>query len=421
MSAHQQNPPGALTLYQLAAALQNVVDEQFAGTHLLVAEIASLSDTNARGHCYLELLDKDPATGQECRMRATIWATRYRVLAHYFLSETGQRLSKGLQILFQAELAYHPTYGLSLNITEIDAGFTLGRQQLALEKILAQLTTQGLLALQQNLTPPPVLQNLAIISSPSAAGYQDFVHQLEANTYRYAFTHTLYTAIMQGAETETSILRALEVIARQAQAYDAVVLIRGGGADQDLMGFNTYALGKALAQFPLPVLTGIGHERDNTVPDRVAYRRLKTPTAVAEYLIERAATFEQEIDEAWGNLTAEAQNVLLTQQNRLASAENSLLGTARALMPAQHSRLATLAERVAGLAQRSLTIQALELNASAEKIRLLDPRLPLKRGYALVYKDTTLLRMPTDIKGEIRVVLEHGQASGIFTPQKAQE
>jgi exodeoxyribonuclease VII large subunit len=406
-----------LPLHQLSAALQAVLEEQFGGTHLLTAEIASLSDQNARGHCYLELIDKNPATGEECRMRATIWANRYRVIAHYFLQEAGQRLAKGLQILFEAELAFHPTYGLSLNILEIDAGFTLGRQQQALEQIMARLAKEGLLEKQKQLTPAPVLQRLAVISSPSAAGYQDFVHQLEANTYGYDFSLTLFTAIMQGADTEESVLRALAAISRQKDGFDAVVIIRGGGADQDLVGFNTYALGKALAEFPLPILTGIGHERDYTVPDRVAYQRLKTPTAVAEFLIERAALFEAEVDELVQALEDQARTALLTQQNQISRLENGLIGSAAAFLPSQWGQLATLTERLQGLAQKNLATQTSGLELLAKQVQLLDPRLQLKRGFALIYANGKRVQNKKDLKGPLQIVVQDGEAHGTFTPQ----
>ncbi len=412
---HAPTSPGAVPLYQLAAALAEVIDDQFGTTQRLTAEIASLTDKNARGHCYLDLLDRDPATGEETRIRATIWASRWRMIDHYFAQEAGQRLAKGMQVLLEGTVGFHPTYGLSINITHIDAAYTLGRQRQALERILAQLQTEGLMELQKATQAPPVLQRIAVISSPSAAGYQDFVHQLEGNPYGYAFSHTLFTAIMQGAETEASVLNALAAIGFRADEFDCVALIRGGGADQDLVAFNTYGLGKSLAEFPLPVLTGIGHERDTTVPDLVAYARLKTPTAVAEYLIEQAASYEAALDNAAQRISQHMQTWLLQAQNQLARAENTLLGRASAYLPRQATRLTSLCERITAAAHRRLDKDRYTLDARAQKAQLLDPRLQLRRGFALVYKDGQLLKDPAQAHGPLILRLAEGQAEGIFT------
>lgn len=408
-------PPGAIPLYQLAEALAEVIDDQFGLPQRYTAEIASLSSTNARGHCYLELLDKNPHTGQEARIRAMIWASRWRVINDHFYRETGQRLAKGMQILLEGNVSYHAQYGLGIDISYIDTAYTLGRQRQALELILMKLDAEGLMALQKALEVPPVLQRVAVISSPSAAGYQDFVHQLEGNPYGYAFSHTLFTAVMQGAETEASVLNALAAIGFRADEFDCVALIRGGGADQDLVAFNTYGLGKSLAEFPLPVLTGIGHERDTTVPDLVAYARLKTPTAVAEYLIEQAATYEAALDEAAQRIGQHMQTWLLQAQNRLARAENTLLGRASAYLPRQATRLTSLCERITAAAHRRLDKDRYTLDGRAQKAQLLDPRLQLRRGFALIYKDGQLLKDPAQAQGPLTLHLAEGKAKGTFT------
>lgn len=410
-------PASSVTLAQLAFAIREVLDDNFAGTHRITAEIASISAANARGHCYLELVDRDPRSGEEARLRANIWANRWRVIDHYFQQETGQRLAKGMQILLEGQLTYHPAYGLSLNILSIDATYTLGRQKQALEKILARLTEEGLMTIQKELEVEPVLQRIAVISSPSAAGYQDFVHQLEANPYGYRFGLTLFTAVMQGTETEASILNALDAIRRRAAEFDAVAVLRGGGADQDLVAFNSYLLGKALAEFPLPILTGIGHERDTTVPDLVAYQRLKTPTAVAEYLIEQAALYEGELDDAADALQTSINTRLLQEQNRLARLENTLLGNTAAYLPTQTATLNLLADRIAAAATRVHDTQRFTLESLEKQLHLLDPRLQLKRGFALVYGKKGLARKPADLKGPLRIVVEKGEVQGSFTPE----
>ena len=410
-------PASTVTLAQLAFAIREVLDDNFAGTHRITAEIASISAANARGHCYLELVDRDPRSGEEARLRANIWANRWRVIEHYFQQETGQRLAKGMQILLEGQVTYHPAYGLSLNILSIDAAYTLGRQKQALEKILARLTEEGLMTIQKALEVEPVLQRIAVISSPSAAGYQDFVHQLEANPYEYRFGLTLFTAVMQGAETEASILNALDAIRRRASDFDAVAVLRGGGADQDLVAFNSYPLGKALAEFPLPILTGIGHERDTTVPDLVAYQRLKTPTAVAEYLIEQAAVYEGELDDAADTIQTSVNTSLLQEQNRLARLENSVLGNTAAYLPTQAATLSLLADRIAAAATRLQDAQRFSLDSLEKQLHLLDPRLQLKRGFALVYGKKGLVRKPADLKGPVRIVVEKGEVKGSFTPE----
>ena len=406
--------PRAVRLSELASALKEVLEDNFGGTHLITAEIASLSAQNARGHCYMELVDRNPLTGEESRMRATCWATRWRVVSHYFEQEAGQKLAKGMQVLIEGQLAYHPTYGLSLNIVGVDAGYTLGRQKQEMERILLRLQEEGLMELQKQLEPKPVLQRIAVISSPSAAGYQDFVEQLKGNPYDYSFELTLFTAVMQGPDTEASILNALQAIRLRMADFDCVAILRGGGADQDLVAFNSYALGKSLAEFGLPILTGIGHERDTTVPDLVAYNRSKTPTALAEYLIELASSYEGELNEAADAITATLNTWLLTQQNRLARLESGLVGNAAGALPAQATRLTSLCERTGAAARRWLDGQSHVLDMRTQQTRLLDPGVQLKRGFALIYNEKGIVRSPAGLKGPMRIVLAEGEAKGEF-------
>lgn len=287
-----------LTLSELNLLIRGTLEETFSGLVWVKAEISELT-VNRNGHCYLELVDTDPLTNQVvARGRATIWSYTFRMMKPYFETTTGQPFSNGLKILINAKVEFHPLYGLSLNIRDIDPAYTMGDIARKRREIILRLQQDGVFEMNKELELPAVPQRIAIISSPTAAGLQDFLDQLAHNPAGICFYTRLFPATMQGPETAVSIIRALEQIYCYEDFFDVTVIIRGGGAQFDLASFDHYELAYHVAQFPIPVITGIGHDKDETIVDLVAHTKMKTPTAVAEFLINGAETFEQSLLEA---------------------------------------------------------------------------------------------------------------------------
>ena len=299
------------TLTELCALIGEVLDDSLEPSYWVKAEISSLSEKG--GHLYLELID-----GKTAKMRATCWAGTKELLMAYFESETGQRLQAGMSVLIEAQIQWHPVYGLSLSIVGIDPSYTLGDIAQQRQKTIAQLQKDGLLDAQQLLPLPTLIRRIAVISSESAAGYEDFKHQLEHSPF--AFHLTPFFATMQGESAAKSIIAALSEI----EGFDAVVIIRGGGATTDLSCFDNYELCAVCAQYELPIITGIGHTRDISVLDLVAHEALKTPTAVAEWLIHRMDDQMSRITDLMTRLTRTAERQILIRQHRVEMLEQRL-------------------------------------------------------------------------------------------------
>jgi len=301
----------ALTLTELCLLIGEALDNSLAPSYWVQAEISSLSTKG--GHMYLELID-----GKTAKMRATCWAGTQEMLNAYFESETGQRLQAGMKVLVEAEVQYHPVYGLSLSIIGINPAYTIGDIAQQRQKTIAQLQADGLLDAQQLLPLPTLIRRIAVISSPNAAGYEDFKHQLDNSPYR--FETQLFGATMQGEGAVKSIIAALEGIA----GFDAVAIIRGGGATTDLSCFDNYELCAVCAQFDLPILSGIGHTRDVSVLDLVAHEALKTPTAVAEWLIHRMDEQMAKVADLMLRLQRTAERQILIRRHRVELLEQRL-------------------------------------------------------------------------------------------------
>lgn len=310
-----------LTLTELCALIGEALDDHLASSYWVKAEISSLSEKG--GHLYLELVD-----GKSAKMRATCWAGTKELLLAYFESETGQLLQTGMAVLVEVEIQWHAVYGLSLSIVGIDPRYTMGEVARQRQQTIAALQADGLMDAQQLLPLPTLIRRIAVISSPSAAGYGDFMHQLEHSGFLF---HTrLFGAIMQGEGAEKSIIAALEEISRQntekaeSGSFDAVVIIRGGGASSDLSCFDNYTLCAYCAQYELPILSGIGHTRDVSVLDLVAHEAFKTPTAVAEWLIHRMDDQMGHIADLLVRLHRTAERQILIRQHRVEMLEQRL-------------------------------------------------------------------------------------------------
>ena len=287
-----------LSLFELSQKIADALELGFPTTVWVVAEISDFNE-NRSGHCYLELVEKDDDKMQpKAKARAIIWAWSYRMLKPFFESATGRKLASGIKVLVNCNVTYHPVYGLSLNIIDIDPAFTIGDIEQKRQQVIGQLIQDGIIDMNKECELPVPPKRIAIISSPTAAGYQDFTNQIDTNSYGYSISYTLFSAIMQGEKAEESIIESLNAIHNRLNDFDAVVIIRGGGSQIDLGCFDGYELACNIAQFPIPVLTGIGHERDISIADMVAHTRLKTPTAVAEFLINRFVEAESWLNDS---------------------------------------------------------------------------------------------------------------------------
>ncbi|MBN1250802.1 MAG: exodeoxyribonuclease VII large subunit [Bacteroidales bacterium] len=306
-----------LSLLELNQLINETLQEKFSNKIWLVAEIGEIN-FNQTGHAYLELIEKDKNSDKIiAKARATIWSYTLRMLKPYFETTTNQELTSGLKILINVSVEFHEIYGFSLNIKDIDPTYTLGDIERRRLEILRKLEEEGIINMNKDIDLPIVIQKIAIISSATAAGYEDFTNQLDYNKHGYKFYYKLFPALMQGQQTEQSIINALEKIFENADFFDVVVIIRGGGSKSDLMSFDKYDLAYFITQFPIPVISGIGHEKDISVVDIVSHTSLKTPTAVAEFLISNITDFDNYINELFKNIESTVIENIQTEKENL--------------------------------------------------------------------------------------------------------
>ncbi len=330
------------SLAEFCAQISDALDRSFPKTYWVRCEIASLSEKS--GHLYMDLVEKGQRGLFVARQRATCWNGRQQMLRAYFEQETGNRLQVGMQVLLGVEVRFHAVYGLSLDVQNIDPQYTLGDLARQRQETIARLQEEGIFDMQRMLSLPTLTRRLAVVSAGDAAGYGDFVHQLEESAYR--FSPTLFPAAMQGDRAAQSIVSALDAIAAVEEEFDAVVIIRGGGASSDLTCFDDYTLAAHCAQFPLPILAGIGHTRDVSIVDMVAYQSLKTPTAVAAFLVERMDEQLARIEQWQQRLQQTALRQVLLRQHRVEQAEQRLTNSLRMVVLRQNNRIAMLEQRI---------------------------------------------------------------------------
>ena len=368
---------------------------------------ADLSDVNVRGgHCYLELLEKDERTGATvAKMRGIIWANRFAYLRQKFLQVTGQELRSGMKVMLEVSVNYHEQYGISLIITDIDPSYTLGDMERLRREILARLKAEGIIDMNKQLPFPTVPQRIAIVSAAGAAGYGDFMNQLHNNAYGLQFYTCLFPAVMQGKETVASVTAALDRINLHLDLFDCVVIIRGGGSTSDLNSFDDYSLASNVAQFPLPVVVGIGHERDVTILDYVACRRVKTPTAAAELLIgcgvealahidelrdtivntarEYITEAKRQIQYISGTIPLIAGNIVERNSARLQHIMQIVPLTAQNRIAQGNERLNFLIKSMSQASAQAIAREKMRLTALYDKVQILSPQNTLRRGYSL--------------------------------------
>ena len=357
------------------------------------AEINSISVQRV-GHCYIELIEKDENSGNIiAKSRANIWANIYKSIAAYFLEETGKMLSSGMKVAFCVDVTFHEVYGISLNVVDIDPTYTLGESARRKAQVIKKLEDDGIIDMNKLLSIKPLIKNIAVISAEGAAGYGDFCHQLENNAYGYKYNLTLFNSIMQGEKAEASILESLDKVLERLDEFDILVVIRGGGAVSDLDCFDSYYLSASLAQFPLPVLTGIGHTRDVSVVDMVAKLPLKTPTAVADFIINHTRSLEEKID-SYIELLSRSVTVLLDRQTRK-------LDQSLTLLPLYANRL---------LDRKLHTLELME-----RSLELMSPESILKKGYAIVEKQGKSASASSLSPGdEIKITLVDGVVGAVI-------
>ncbi|MBO4673550.1 MAG: exodeoxyribonuclease VII large subunit [Bacteroidaceae bacterium] len=422
----------ALTLYELNGLVRQTLELTLDAEYWVQAEIAEL---RVNRHCYMELVQKEARGGGiVAKARAQVWANRWAFIKPMFEQMTGQTLAAGMQVMLKVEVTFHELYGYSLNVTDIDPSYTLGDIARYRQEILRRLAEEGIETMNKELPLPRLLQRIAVISSASAAGYGDFCNQLNNNQRGLAFRTELFQAVMQGNEVESSVVSALNRIAKQLDEWDVVVIIRGGGATSDLQGFDSLLLAENVAQFPLPIITGIGHERDDTVIDLIAHTRVKTPTAAAEFLIHHQ---EQELDileDLSARLTDRVSQLLYDETTRLkmlASKIPMLFSTVKAREEVRLHRLSASmanssiqhleqAKSGVGLLNQQLTLYTSALlQGERKRIELMESKLQsahpnriLQLGFSITRMGGKALRDVDEVKegDEIETTL----ASGTF-------
>lgn len=306
-----------LSLSELQLVIKDSLYLALPDMYWVIAEISEVKE-NYNGHCYLELIEKHPDdVNIRARARAVIWSNRYRFLKAFFENSTGESLKEGMKIMVRVKIEYHEIYGLSLVINDIDPAFTIGDMAIRRQQIIRRLEEEGVISMNRELEIPLVPQRIAIISSYSAAGYTDFINHLKSNNSGYVFYTALFDTPVQGKETETGVIKSLEKIAGHIDKFDLVVIIRGGGSQTDLSWFDSYAIAYYITQFPIPVLTGIGHDKDLSVTDIVANISLKTPTAVADFLIERMSEADNLITELGDAISHQVKTLIEETKRRI--------------------------------------------------------------------------------------------------------
>ena len=378
-----------------------------------------------RGHCYMELIQKDERTATPvAKSPAKCWANKWAVIRPYFERTTGQQLHAGMKVLLKVYAQFHEAYGFSWIVTDINPEYTLGDMARKRQEIIRQLKAEGVFDLQKELTLPPFCQHIAVISSQTAAGYGDFCNQLSDNPYGFQFQTQLFPAIMQGEGVEQSIIDALErIYDRQLSTincqFDCVVIIRGGGSTGDLSGFDTLALAENVANFPLPIITGIGHERDESILDIISHTRVKTPTAAAAFLIEHLKEVLDVINGSQELITRYAQQKLSMPHSQLTIVSEAIPRLFSIVKTRQEAKIDTLNQRIPMLLERRLLAENHRLQLMEEKLKALDPQLLLKRGYSITLHNGRAVKDATALKAgdEIETRLANGAIHSVVTQE----
>ncbi len=409
----------ALSLFELNSLVADVIDSTMSRSYWVQAELSEAREN--RGHCYMELIEKNEGSNAPiARASAKCWSNVWMLIKPAFIRITGQEVRAGMKVMLQVHAQFHPQYGFSWIVDDINPEYTMGDMMRKRQDIIRQLKAEGVFELQKELHFPIFAQRIAVISSETAAGYGDFCNQLETNEYELYFHVELFSAVMQGDHVEQSIINALNQINSREDDFDCVVIIRGGGATADLSGFDTLSLAENVANFPLPIVTGIGHERDESVLDMVSFQRVKTPTAAAAYLIDHLASTLMRVENAQTQIVDSVRRALevekmriqhigihipvlfsvvrTKQEARLDGLSQRLLMKLKETMKQTNFHLSTLQSRILPTLQNRLSIEQHRLEILEQRARLLDPSLPLKRGYSITLCNGKIVRNAKDLK-----------------------
>ena len=388
----------SLSLTELNGRVRNAVKQALPETYWLRAETSDVR-RNRNGHCYLEFIEKNIATDSIiAKARGVIWSNVYEMLFQYFENETGQQFTSGLNVLVCVSIDFHELYGYSLTVVDIDPSFTLGEIARNRQVVIKRLEQEGVLTLNKELILPEITNRIAVISSPTAAGYEDFSHQLEQNRLGFKFYIKLFPAVMQGDSSEASIISAFERIFMHREYFDAVAIIRGGGASADLNCFDSYLLANNIAQFPLPVISGIGHERDVTVVDIVSHTRAKTPTAVAEFLIDHISVTATELITLQNIVITESESIILKEKNDLQVASKEVVYGAKMFLKSEHTTVEKFFYTIKHQFRQSIQSHIYYLDSKEQFINMVSPDNILKRGYSITLKNGNLVTSIDDLK-----------------------
>ena len=372
MIMSSENP---LSLSCLNRMVRTAIEEQLPLKYWVTGELSEVRATSV-GHCYIELVERDEATGEiSAKARGTIWSRVYSLLRPYFLEQTGREFSVGLKVLLQVSVNFHEVYGFSLDVCDIEPAYTIGDMARQRMLIVQRLTDEGVINLNKELLFPLLPKRVAVISSASAAGYGDFCDQLNGNLYGFNFRVQLFPAPMQGGKVEEGIISALDAIARDIDSWDVVVIIRGGGATSDLSCFDTYDLANNCAQFPLPIVTGIGHQRDDTLLDIVAHTRVKTPTAAAELLI----------------------HTMLVQAEKIENLRRAIPDTVARRIADERRRVEMLVQNLPLSVAMLLQQQRHKLDIWEQQLQASSPDRILAKGYTLTLSDGRIVRSAAEL------------------------
>lgn len=419
-----------LTLYELNCLVREVIECEMPNEYWVEAELSECRES--RGHCYMELIQKDEQNATPvAKASAKCWASKWMIVRPYFERTTGQQLHAGMKVLLKVYPQFHEAYGFSWIVTDIDPTYTLGDMARKRQEIIRQLKDEGIFDLQKDLHLPLFCQRIAVISSQTAAGYGDFCNQLYDNPYGFKFQTRLFPAIMQGEGVEQSIIAALERIFSEysdfsdhsentVPPFDCVVIIRGGGATSDMSGFDTLALAENVANFPLPIITGIGHDRDESILDMVSHTRVKTPTAAATLLIDHLKIVHDAINNAQESITLFTRQKLSTLNSQLSTLQEMLpklftivktrqeacieslymriLSCIRETVISSLGKINAFETRLPILTDRRLMTEKHRLQLMEEKAKNLDPTLLLQRGYSITTKNGKVVRYVEELQ-----------------------
>ena len=392
-------------LRELLSEVRYVVEENFPRQVWVRGEILGVSLAR-NGHCYLTLVENNAATGvREAEVRATIWNRTFQLVSARFQAETGKQFETGMNILALASVQYSEQYGLSLNITDVDPSFTIGNAELERKRTIERLEKEGVMDMNAQLQLPALPRRLAVISSAAAAGYGDFMEHLHHNQYGFKFYSELFTAPMQGADAPEGIVAAMDAVAGRQEEFDAVLILRGGGSATDLACFDNYSLAVNIAQFPLPVLTAIGHERDYHIADMVAYDHTKTPTALADYFVQIFVEESQCLASLAARVSLAVRGKIGEKSALTERLAERIKSAVRLKTEGQKALIDKDVERMRSALRLRLAVQGQKIDLLESRLRLLSPASILEKGYALALKDGRRISSAASLSPGDRLVL----------------